>query len=55
MSRYIDADKLEARLNASPAFQNMGQDGYFLKEIVLKTNLEKFNILRPIFKKLLQH
>ena len=35
MSRYIDAEKLEARLNASPAFQNMGQDGFFLKEVVL--------------------
>lgn len=35
MSRYIDRDKLKARLNASPAFQNMGQDGIFLKEVVL--------------------
>jgi hypothetical protein len=36
MSRYIDADKFEARINASPAFQNMGQDGFFLREIVLQ-------------------
>ena len=35
MNRYIDTDKLKARLNASPAFQNMGQDGFFLKEVVL--------------------
>ena len=34
--RYIDADKLEARINVSPAFQNMGQDGFFLREIVLQ-------------------
>ena len=35
MSRYIDADKFKARINASPAFQNMGQDGFFLKELIL--------------------
>lgn len=36
MSRYIDADRLEARIKASPAFQNMGQDGFFLREVVLQ-------------------
>lgn len=33
--RLIDADKFAERINASPAFPNMGQDGYFLREIVL--------------------
>jgi hypothetical protein len=34
MSRYIDADKFIERLNASPAFPNMGTDGYFLLGVV---------------------
>lgn len=33
--RLIDADKFAERLNASPAFINMGQDGYFMRDIVL--------------------
>jgi hypothetical protein len=35
MSRYIDADKFAERIKASPAFSIMGQDGYFLQEVVL--------------------
>ena len=34
MSRYIDADKFIERLNASPAFPNMGTGGYFLLGVV---------------------
>lgn len=34
MSRYIDADKFIKRLKASPAFPNMGTDGYFLLGVV---------------------
>ncbi len=34
MARYIDADKAIERLNASPAFGNMGTDGYFLLDVV---------------------
>lgn len=33
--RYIDADKLVARINASPVFSNMGTDGFFIRECVL--------------------
>ena len=32
--RYIDADKLIKRLNASPAFPNVGTDGFFLLGVV---------------------
>lgn len=32
--RFIDADKFIERLNASPAFPNMGMDGYFLLGVV---------------------
>lgn len=35
MARYIDADKLIERINASPVFPNMGQDGYFLRDFVI--------------------
>lgn len=38
--RYIDLDKAIERLNASPAFPNMGMDGYFLLGVV-KNLLEK--------------
>lgn len=34
MSRYIDAEKLVERIKASPAFPNMGEDGYFLRGCV---------------------
>lgn len=34
MARYIDLDKAIERLKASPAFSNMGTDGYFLLDIV---------------------
>ena len=34
MARYIDLDKAIARLKASPAFPNMGTDGYFLLAVV---------------------
>jgi hypothetical protein len=34
MARYIDLDKAIERLNVSPAFPNMGMDGYFLLGIV---------------------
>ena len=34
MARYIDADRFIERLNASPAFPNMGTDGYFLLGVV---------------------
>lgn len=34
MARYIDLDKAIERLNASPAFPNMGMDGYFLLGVV---------------------
>ena len=34
MPRYIDLDKAIERLNASPAFPNMGMDGYFLLGVV---------------------
>ena len=34
MARYIDLDKAMERLNASPAFPNMGMDGYFLLDVV---------------------
>ena len=40
MPRYIDLDKAIERLNASPAFPNMGMDGYFLLGVV-KNLLEK--------------
>lgn len=29
MARYIDADRLIERINASCAFPNVGEDGYF--------------------------
>lgn len=35
MSRYIDGDRLQDRIIASPLFHNFGQDGYFIKEFVL--------------------
>lgn len=35
MARYIDADKLIERVNASCAFPNMGQDGYFLRDCII--------------------
>ena len=34
IARYIDADKFIERLKASPAFPNMGMDGYFLLDVV---------------------
>lgn len=34
MKRYIDLDKAIERLNASPAFPNLGTDGYFLLGVV---------------------
>lgn len=34
MARYIDADKAIARLKASPIFQNICLDGYFIREAV---------------------
>lgn len=34
MARYIDLDKAIERLKASPAFSNMGTDGYFLLDVV---------------------
>jgi hypothetical protein len=39
--RYIDADKFIERLKASPAFPNMGMDGYFLLDVV-ENLLKKF-------------
>lgn len=33
--RHIDADKFIERIKASPAFQNVGTDGYFLQCVVL--------------------
>lgn len=41
MARYIDADKFIERLKASPAFHNMGMDGYFLLDVV-ETLLKNF-------------
>ena len=41
MARYIDADKFIERLKASPAFPNMGMDGYFLLDVV-ENLLKKF-------------
>jgi hypothetical protein len=41
MERYIDADKFIERLKASPAFPNMGMDGYFLLDVV-ENLLKKF-------------
>lgn len=35
MARYIDADRLIERINASCVFPNMGQDGYFLRDCVI--------------------
>ena len=35
MARYIDAERFEQRIMASPVFPNMGQDGFFLREMVL--------------------
>ena len=35
MPRHIDADKFIERIKESPAFQNMGTDGYFLQCVVL--------------------
>ena len=35
MARYIDADKLIERINASCAFPNVGQDGCFLRDCVI--------------------
>ena len=34
MARYIDVHKAIERLNASPAFSNIGTDGYFLLGVV---------------------
>lgn len=34
MPRYTDADKFTERIQASPAFPNMGMDGYFLRNVV---------------------
>ena len=41
MARYIDADTFMERLKASPAFSNMGMDGYFLLDVVEEL-LKKF-------------
>jgi hypothetical protein len=41
MARYIDADKFIERLKVSPAFLNMGMDGYFLLDVV-ENLLKKF-------------
>ena len=35
MTRYIDADMFIERIEASPAFPNMGMDGEFLREVVI--------------------
>ena len=35
MAGYIDVDRLVERIKASPAFPNMGMDGYFLRDVVL--------------------
>ncbi|MBO5715552.1 MAG: hypothetical protein J6S23_04060 [Clostridia bacterium] len=35
MARYVDVDVLVERIKASPAFPNMGMDGYFLRDVVL--------------------
>lgn len=35
MARYIDVNKLKERIEVSPAFPNMGMDGYFLRDVVL--------------------
>lgn len=35
MARYIDADKLIARLKVSPIFQDFGTDGYFIRDMVI--------------------
>ena len=35
MPRFIDADKFIERIKVSPAFPNMGMDGYFLREVVI--------------------
>ena len=34
MARYIDLDKAIERIEGSPAFPNMGMDGYFLRDVV---------------------
>ena len=34
MSRYIDKEKFKERIQASPVFPNMGQDGYFVREFI---------------------
>ena len=34
MARYIDLDKAIERIESSPAFPNMGMDGYFLRDVV---------------------
>lgn len=36
MSKYIDAEKLLQRLEASPIFYNFGEDGTFIKEFVME-------------------
>lgn len=33
---HINTDKLKARLNASPLFNNFGEDGQFIKDFVLE-------------------
>ena len=35
MARYIDADNFKLRIKASPAFPNIGMDGYFLLDVVI--------------------
>lgn len=35
MARYIDADKVIARIKASPIFQNICLDGYFIREAMV--------------------
>lgn len=34
MARYIDLDKAIERIEGSPAFPNMGMDGYSLRDVV---------------------
>lgn len=36
MAKYIDKEKLLQRLEASPIFNNFGEDGAFIKEFVLE-------------------
>jgi hypothetical protein len=35
MNRYIDADKLQGRIIASPLFSSFGEDGWFIKDFVI--------------------